>query len=98
MGVARLTPAQREEARRLYLSDERLSVDAVAASYGVGRTVMLDVLKGVTRPKGGRPRTSMSTETMIEMRDNGITLEQIGRQAGITRSGVLRRIQRAEEK
>lgn len=98
MPAARLTPSQREEARALYLSDPRLSVDALAASYGVGRTVMLDVLVGITRPRGGRPKSTMSTTTMIEMRDNGITLEQIGRQAGLTKSGVSRRISRAEGK
>lgn len=93
-----LSASQRAEARRLYLSDPTLSVDAVAGRYGVSRSVMLNVLKGVTRPKGGRPKSSMSTRTMIRMRDAGVTLAQIGKQAGLTESGVCRRIKRHEQK
>lgn len=95
---ARLTPAQKAEARRLYQSDPRLGVDALAASYGVGRTVMLRVLDGITRPRGGQEKAKMTTAQMIQMRDAGITLAQIGKQAGITESGVLKRIQRHEAK
>lgn len=93
---ARLSPAQQEEARTLYQSDPRLSVDTLAASYGVGRTVMLRVLDGVTRPPGRRNKSSTRTETMIRMRDEGLTYEQIGRQVGLTPSGVFRRIERHE--
>lgn len=96
--MSRLTPSQRAEARALYLSDPRLSVNAVAASYGVGRTVMLRVLNGITRPTGRPRKTTMTTERMIQMRDAGITLAKIGEQAGISESGVFRRIQRHEAK
>lgn len=96
MPANRLTPAQREEARRLYTENTMLTVRDLAASYGVGRGTMARALEGVARSNGEWRRVSMSTATMIEMRDAGITLEQIGKQAGISKSGVLRRIQRAE--
>lgn len=96
--IGRLSASQRAEARALYLSDPALSVDAVAARYGVGRSVMLNVLKGITRPKGGRLKSSMSTDTMIRMRDDGVTYYQIAKQAGLSESGVFRRIERHQEK
>lgn len=94
----RLSPAERTAARRLYQRDPRVSVDTLAASYGVGRTVMLRVLDGVTRAPGRPKKGTMTTERMIEMRDAGITLAKIGEQAGLSESGVLRRIQRHEAK
>jgi transposase-like protein len=95
----RLTPDEKAAARELYLKDKSLSVAAVAGMFGVGHTVMLDVLKGITRPAGGRPHTTMTTATMIRLRnDEGLTLVEIARQAGISESGVLRRIQRASDK
>lgn len=96
--TSRLTDAQKAEARRLYLSDPNLSVDAVAASYGVGRSVMLRVLDGITRPRGKREQGTLTTKQMIEMRDQGITLFQIGKQAGLTESAVHYRIKRASVK
>lgn len=91
---APLSPAERLAARRLYLSDPRVSVAILAASYGVSVGTMHKVLNGVTRTAGRRRKGTMTTERMIEMRDAGITLAQIGKQAGLTESGVLRRIQR----
>jgi hypothetical protein len=90
-----LSDAEKAAARKLYLSDPALSVDAVAASYGVTRQVMLRVLRGITRPSGGRQiATKLTTKQMIDMRNKGITLFEIGKQAGLTESGVYRRIQR----
>ena len=94
---ARLTPAQREEARALYLADTSLSVDAVAARYGVGHSVMQRALADIARSPGAWRRVSMTTAKMIRLRDKGVTLEEIGRQAGISKSGVSVRIRRYEE-
>lgn len=98
MPPAKLTPAQKDEARALYLSDPNVSVDALAASYGVTREPMLRVLAGITRPRGGREQGTMTTERMIEMRRAGITWGQIGKQAGLSPSGVQRRVQRWEKR
>ena len=97
MTMPALTPSQREEARALYLSDPNVSVDALAASYGVVESTMLRVLDGITRRPGGRIKGTLTTEQMIELRDAGVTYFQIGKQAGLTESGVFRRIQRAEQ-
>ena len=94
MTMPALTPSQREEARALYLSDPNVSVDALAASYGVARATMLRVLAGITRRRGARERGNLTTAQMIEMRDEGITLFQIAKQAGISESAVCRRIQK----
>lgn len=96
---AKLTPKQREEARALYLSNTDLSVDAVAQSYGVGRTVMLNVLKGITRPRGARPKTDMTTEEMIRLHDqDGLSCYYIAQMCGLTESGVWRRIDTARKR
>lgn len=96
MPPSRLTPADEAEARRRYTSDPNLSVDALAADYGVARSSMLRVLGDLTRAPGARPKTTTSTETMIRMRDAGMSLEQIGKQVGLSKSGVFRRIQAHE--
>lgn len=92
-----LSAAEKAEARRLYLEHPELSVDALAGSYGVTRQVMLRVLHGITRPRGGRDKTTVSAETMIQMRDKGMTLGEIGREVGLTESGVYRRIKKYEK-
>lgn len=94
--TSRLSAPQKDEARRLYRTHPELSVDALAASYGVGRTVMLRVLDGITRRPGRREqKANLTTAQMIVMRDAGITLAQIGKQAGLSESGVLKRIRNA---
>ena len=93
----RLSPAEKEEARRIYAADESLSIAAVAQMFGVGPTVMRDALKGILRAQGGRPKTTTTTQQMIDMRDQGMTLYQIGLQVGLSESGVLRRIQRHQD-
>ncbi len=95
--MSRLSDSQRDEARRLYLGSPDLSVDTLAASYGVGRTVMLRVLDGITRPRGRRETGRLTTAQMIALRDAGVTLYEIGKQAGLTESGVSRRISRHEK-
>ncbi|MGY1914048.1 hypothetical protein [Blastococcus sp. SYSU DS0973] len=98
MPPARLTPEQKEIARQLYQQDTSLTVEAVARMFDVPKTVMLRALAGATRPRGGLVKSTLSTETMIEMRDAGMTLAQIGNQAGLTESGVYRRIQKGRTK
>lgn len=93
--MKRLTDAQRQTARAEYLADRSLSVDQLAHRYAVSRTQMLRVLAGITRPAGGIVRSRLSTRQMQRMRDSGLTLYEISRQAGITESGVHRRLSRA---
>lgn len=93
--TSRLSDAQKAAARRAYLRDPNLGINALAASYGIGQTAMRRVLKGITRPRYGRPRTEMTTEQMIRLHEeDGITLYDIGKLAGISESGVSRRISR----
>lgn len=95
----RLSARQRAAARKRYLDHPELSVETLAGVYGVGYTTMYRVLADVTRPAGGRKKGTLSTEQMTRMyRVDGLTLSEIGKQAGLTVSGVLRRIQRAEAK
>jgi hypothetical protein len=92
-----LSKRQKQEARDAYLADVSLSVEALATRYGVSRTQMLRTLAGITRKAGGVERSRLTTEQMRALADAGLTLEQIGRQAGITKSGVSRRLARAQE-
>jgi ABC-type transport system involved in cytochrome c biogenesis ATPase subunit len=94
--VSRLSTAQRVEARNFYVTHPDVSVDAMARAYGVGRSVMLRVLAGVTRPAGGRYRTTVTTEVMRRMRDEGLSLAQIGRQVGLSEAAVSRRVRKQE--
>lgn len=94
----RLSPSQKAEARELYSTHPELTVDALAASYGVGRTVMLRALEGVTRPRGRREqKAGLTTGQMVQMREAGITLYQIAKQAGLSESGVLKRVRSASK-
>lgn len=85
---------EKAQARADYLADASVSVQELADEYGVSRTAMLRALAGVTRPRGGVVRATLSTEQMLRMRASGLTLEYIAKQAGITQSGVHRRLTR----
>lgn len=89
-----LSDREEAQARAAYVADASVSVDQLAAEYGVARSTMLRVLAGVTRPKGGRQRGSLSTTRMAEMRAEGLTYFEIARQAGLSESGVYRRLTR----
>lgn len=92
-----MSDRERAEARAAYLADRSLSVEALAGRYEVSRTQMLRALSGITRPRGGVVRASLTPRQMQEMWVAGLTLDQIGRQAGLTRSGVSRAITRYRE-
>lgn len=96
----RLNASQKAEARETYLSNPDLSVAALAASYGVGMTVMLRVLTGITRPRGQRPKSRLTSEQMVKLwsKGTGLTLFEIGRMAGISESAVHHRIRKHNEK
>lgn len=89
---APMTRAEKQLARFEYVSDPGLSVQALADEFGVSRSVMLRALRGVTRPPGGVVKSRLSTEQMRAMRDMGFTLYEIGKEAGLTESGVWRRL------
>lgn len=91
----RMTPAQKEQARRDYVADPSVSYRELAAEYGVSESQMLRALTGVTRPRGGVVKSALSTGQMLRMYDSGLTMQEIARQAGITVSGVSRRLSRA---
>lgn len=86
-----LSPSQQAAALRRYLSDEALSVDDVAAEYGVGRTVMLRYLAGFTRPQGGR-RKPVPTSRIRSLRRQGVPVDQIAERVGLSRAGVYVRL------
>lgn len=87
-----MTEAEKEQARADYMADRSVSIAQLADEYGVSRTVMQRALRGVARPPGGVVKATINTEQMWRMRSAGLTLEQIGRQAGLTRAGVSRRL------
>jgi ABC-type transport system involved in cytochrome c biogenesis ATPase subunit len=87
-----MTTADRERARADYLADPDVTVQQLADEYGVSRSAMLRALVGITRPKGGQVRSALTTAEMLRLRDQGLTLEYIGRQAGLTKSQVSRRL------
>lgn len=90
-----MTAREKAQARADYAADASVSVQQLADEYGVSRSAMLRALAGVTRAPGGQERSRLSTERMIEMREQGLTLFEIARQAGITESGVSIRLTRA---
>lgn len=89
-----MTDKEKAQARADYLADPSVSVQQLADEYGVSRSAMLRALRGVTRPKGGQVKARLSTSQMWELRARGLTMFQIARQAGITESGVSRRLNR----
>lgn len=90
----RMTAKEKERARADYVADPAVSYRTLAAEYGVSESQMLRALAGVQRPRGGVVRAQLSTDRMLKMRDSGLTLQEIARQAGITVSGVSRRLTR----
>lgn len=91
-----MTADEKEQAKRDYLADPGSSYRSLAAEYGVSESVMRRALAGVARPHGGVVKARLSTDGMWQMRRAGLTLGQIARQAGITESGVWRRLNRNE--
>jgi hypothetical protein len=88
-----MTDAEKADARREYLADPSVSVRELADEFGVSTSAMLRALRGVTRPPGGQVKATMTTDQMVRMyHDQGFTLREIGRQSGLTESGVWRRI------
>jgi hypothetical protein len=86
-----LNSDQQAAARARYLSDPSLSVEDVAAEFGVGRTVMLRYLAGFTRPQGGR-RKPVPTSRIRSLKRQGLTADQIGARVGLSRAGVYVRL------
>lgn len=89
-----MTEMEKAQARADYVADPSVSYRELAAEYGVSDSTMLRALAGITRPRGGVVRARLSTEKMLRMRRDGLTLSEIARQAGITESGVSRRLTR----
>lgn len=87
-----MTEAQKAQARKDYKADPSVSYRELAAEYGVSESAMLRALAGITRPRGGIVRSKLSTDQMMRMYDSGLTMSEIARQAGITESGVSRRL------
>lgn len=87
-----MTATDKERARRDYVEDPSVSYRELADEYGVSASVMLRALAGITRPRGGVVKATLTTQQMMRLRDAGLTMSQIARQAGITESGVSRRL------
>lgn len=95
--LAGWTEREKAQARADYTADTSVSVEQLANEYGVSRTAMLRALSGVTRRPGGQETSRLSTARMREMRESGLTLYEIAKQAGITESGVHHRLNRNRE-
>jgi len=87
-----LTEQEKRQARHDYVTDPSASYRSLAAEYGVSESAMLRVLRPVVRERGGVVRATLSTEKMLQMHRDGLTMSEIGRQAGITESAVSRRL------
>lgn len=87
-----MSTADKALARYRYLSDPNASVQVLAEEFGVSRSAMLRALSGVTRRPGGVVKSRLSTNQMRKMREGGLTLYEIGKQAGLSESGVWRRL------
>lgn len=87
-----MSTADKALARYRYLSDPHASVQVLADEFGVSRSAMLRALSGVTRRPGGIEKSRLTTAQMRNMRDCGLTLYEIGKQAGLSESGVWRRL------
>lgn len=87
----KLTETERDEARRLYLSDKSTSVDDLCDRFGVSRATMLRYLAGITRPRGGRERP-IPTAYMRRLRDEGLTYSAIAGRVGLSTAGVQYRL------
>lgn len=87
-----MTVREKQQAREDYLADPSVSVQQLADEYGVSRSAMLRALQGVTRAPGGTVKSRLSVDEMRRLRDGGFTLSYISQQAGITESGVWRRL------
>lgn len=93
-----LTDEEIMEVRARYQGDRSLSAARLADEYGVSKSVMLRAIRGVQRSPGGKPRVDVDTDSLRRMYyDEGMTLAQIGRQKGLSESGVWRRIHRERE-
>jgi hypothetical protein len=87
----RLSPDQRAQARADYLSTPGITVDQLAERYGVGRTVMLRNLAGITRPAGGR-RKPVATSELVSLTRQGYTVRQVAERTGLSPAGVSLRL------
>jgi hypothetical protein len=90
--VRPMTVKEKEQARRDYLADATVSVERLAAEYGVTYAAMQRALAPVARRRGGRERATITTEQMRRLADAGLSLSQIAKQAGITKSQVSKRL------
>lgn len=91
-----LTDAQRAEVRSYYVAHTEATVDQLAAAYGVSRATMIRALRGVARRQGARP-APVSTARLRQMHEAGVSMAQIGKQVGLSESGVWRRLNREQE-
>lgn len=92
-----LSDRERAEARAAYAANKSLSVEALAGRYMVSRSQMLRALGGITRPKGGVVRSKLTVAQMLTMYEHGLTLTEIARQAGLTKSGVSKALSRYKQ-
>jgi transcriptional regulator with XRE-family HTH domain len=74
------------------------SLRQIAAELGVTATTVSHQLRraGVTMRSGGPPAHPASTERILELRDQGLTWNEVAEQVGMTRSGAWSRYQKAQ--
>jgi predicted transcriptional regulator len=65
----------------------------IGAELGITETTVSDQLHraGVTMRRGGPPAHPASTEQILELRDRGLSWNEVAKQVGMTRSGAWSR-------
>ena len=76
----------------------RVGVRQIGAELGVPWTAVSHQLRraGVTMRRGGPPARPASTQQILELRDQGLTWNEVAEQVGMTRSGAWSRYQKAQ--
>jgi hypothetical protein len=80
------------------LCSQGRSLRQIGAELGVPWTAVSHQLRraGVTMRRGGPPARPASTQQILELRDQGLTWNEVAEQVGMTRSGAWSRYQKAQ--
>jgi hypothetical protein len=76
----------------MYVSNDELTIDSLARTYGVTYASMQRALRGVARRQGARARADVSTDELRELVKRGWTYQQISDVVPLSVSGVRKRL------
>lgn len=91
MTATQLSETDRAEILERYRKGQ--SVHQLAAHFGVSHMAILRALPAdePRRPVGFRQRPDVSTTDVVELRDSGLTWEQVGARVGLSLGGARKR-------